>query len=202
MVAIAVEDIVSQAVAQRLISEYAPGLECTQVYGLSGFGELKRKMPTFDKIAQYREPIMVLTDLDDLQLCLAQFRSEWCHSLQMPPDFMFRVAVAEIEAWLLADRGRIAGWLGISESLIPRLPETIPQPKECLVELARRSRYRRLREALVPQPGSTRATGPGYNDRVSDFATVNWNPSAARTIAPSLDRAIVRIGELAHRQSS
>ena len=191
----------SQAVAQRLISEYAPALELTQVFGLSGFGELKRKMPTFDKIAQYREPILVITDLDNLQLCLLQFRSEWCRGLQMLPDFVFRIAVAEIESWLLADRRRIAQWLGISESLVPRHPEAVPQPKECLVGLARRSRKWRLREAMVPKPSSTGTTGPGYNDCVSGFATLDWQPEVARTIAPSLNRAIIRIDELDHRYS-
>ena len=191
----------SQAVAERLIYEYAPALKLTQIFGLSGFGELKRKMPTFDKIAQYSEPILVITDLDSLQLCLLRFRSEWCQGLQMLPDFVFRIAVAEIESWLLADRRQVAQWLGIAESLVPRHPEAVPQPKECLVGLARRSRNRRLREAMVPKPSSTGATGPGYNDCVSEFATLHWHPSIARTIAPSLNRAIIRIDELAHRQS-
>ena len=202
MVAIGVEDVVSQAVAQRLISEYAPSLELTQIFGLSGFGDLKLKMPTFDKIAQYREPILVITDLDNLQLCLVEFRSEWCQGLQMPPSFVFRIAVAEIESWLLADRLQIAQWLGISESLIPQRPEDVPQPKECLVRLARRSRNRRLRESMVPRPGSTRSTGPGYNDCVSQFAALNWNPDVARIITPSLNRTIIRISELALDQQS
>ena len=192
----------SQAVAQRLICEYAPALQLTQIIGLSGFGELKRKMPTFDKIAQYREPMLVITDLDNLHLCLRQFREEWCQGLQMPPEFVFRIAVAEIESWLLADRNRIAQWLGISETLVPRRPEAIPLPKECLVGLARRSRHRSLREAMVPKPGSTGATGPGYNDHLGEFATSNWRPDIARTNAPSLDRAIIRIDELARRNAS
>lgn len=190
----------SQAVAKRLLSEYAPALELTQVFGLSGFGDLKRKMPTFDKIAQYREPILVITDLDNLQLCLVEFRSEWCQGLQMPSNFLFRIAVAEIESWLLADRGRIAEWLGISESLIPQRPEDVSQPKECLVRLAHRSRNRRLRESIVPRPGSTTGTGPGYNDCVGEFTAENWNPDVARTITPSLNRTIIRIGELAFSQ--
>ena len=191
----------SQAVAERLIAEYAPALELTQIFGLSGFGALKRKMPTFDKITQYSEPILVITDLDSLQLCLLQFRLEWCQGLQMLPDFVFRIAVTEIESWLLADRRQIAQWLGVSESLVPRHPEAVPQPKECLVGLARRSRNRRLREAMVPKPSSTGTTGPGYNDCVSEFATLDWHPSIARTIAPSLNRAIIRIDELARRCS-
>ena len=198
MVAIGVEDVVSEAVAQRLLIEYAPGLEWTQTFGLTGYGELKRKMSTFDKIAQYKEPMLVITDLDNPDLCLVHFRANWCQGLQMPPGFVFRIAVAEIESWLLADRARIAQWLGISETRVPRTPETVLEPKECLVRLASRSRHRSIREAMVPAADSARSTGPGYNECVSSFASEVWNPEAARTIAPSLHRAIVRIEELSN----
>lgn len=200
MVAIGVEDVVSEAVAQRLLLQYARGLEWTQTFGLTGYGELKHKMPTFDKIAQYREAMLVITDLDNPDLCLVRFREDWCRGLQMPPSFIFRIAVAEIESWLLADRDRIAQWLGISETRVPRTPETVVEPKECLVRLASRSRHRSIREAMVPVAGSTRSTGPGYNEYVSSFASDLWNPEAARSNSPSLDRAIIRIGELALRQ--
>ena len=196
MVAIGVEDVVSEAVAQRLLLQYAPEIEWTQTFGLTGYGDLKRKMPTFDKIAQYREPVLVITDLDNPMLCPANFRSEWCQGLQMPPGLVFRIAVTEIESWLLADRAHIAQWLGISVAQVPREPETVGEPKECLVSLAGRSRNRGIRRAMVPTAGSTRSTGPGYNEYVSAFANRIWNPEVARAVAPSLDRAIIRIGEL------
>ena len=198
MVTLGVEDVVSESVAQRLIREYAPRLQWVQTIGLTGFGQLKKQMPTFNKIAQYRGPVIVVTDLDNPRSCPIVLIVEWSQDLQLSPSFVFRVAVIEIETWLIADRQRIAKWLTVPETLVPRLPETIPEPKECLVNLASRSRNRRLREAMVPRPGSTRSTGPGYNEYVSAFASDVWNPEAARTIAPSLDRAIVRIAELSN----
>ncbi len=196
MVAIGVEDVVSEAVAQRLLLQYAPEIEWTQTFGLTGYGELKRKMPTFDKIAQYREPMLVITDLDNPMICPVDFRSNWCQGLQMPPSFVFRIAVTEIESWLLADRDHIAQWLGISVAHVPLEPETIDEPKECLVGLAGRSRNRGIRQAMVPTARSARSTGPGYNECVSAFADRIWNPEVARAVAPSLDRAIIRISEL------
>ena len=196
MVAIGVEDVVSEAVAQRLLLQYAPEIEWTQTFGLTGYGELKRKMPTFDKIAQYREPMLVITDLDNPMICPVNFRSEWCQGLHMPPSFVFRIAITEIESWLLADRDHIAQWLGISAEHVPHEPEMIAGPKECLVGLAGRSRNRGIRRAMVPTAGSTRSTGPGYNEYVSAFANQIWNPEVARAVSPSLDRAVIRIGEL------
>ncbi len=201
MVTLGVEDVVSESVALRLVREYAPGLQWAQTMGLSGFGQLKKQMPTFNKIAQYRGSMLVVTDLDNPQLCPINLIAEWCQGLQLSPNLVFRIAVTEIEAWLIADRQHVSQWLAISESLIPRKPESVTQPKECLVGLARRSPNRKLREAIVPRSGSTRGTGPGYNERISSFASDVWNPEAARVIAPSLNRAIVRIAELSRNRS-
>ena len=155
-------------------------------------------MPTYDKISLYNEPMLVITDLDDPNLCLIDLLREWCQGLQMPPTFVFRIAVTEIESWLLADRERMAQWLGVSKARLPRTPEDVERPKECLVRIASRSRYRKIREAVVPATRSTRSTGPGYNQYVSAFVTDLWNPETARVAAPSLDRAIKRIAELTH----
>ncbi len=198
MVAIGVEDVVSEAVAKRLIFQYAPQLEYTRTYGLTGYGQLKVSMPTYDKISLYSEPMLVITDLDNPNLCLVHVLREWCRGLQMPPTFVFRIAVTEIESWLLADRDRMAQWLGVSKVRVPRTPEDLERPKECLVRLASGSRYRRIREAMVPATRSARSTGPGYNQYVSTFAADLWDPETARVAAPSLDRAIDRIAELTH----
>ena len=153
-------------------------------------------MPTYDKIALYSEPMLVITDLDNPRLCLIHFLSEWCQGLQMPPTFVFRIAVTEIESWLLADRDRIAQWLGISQTLRPRKPEDVEHPKEYLVRLASRSRYRKIREAIVPATQSTRSTGPGYINTSAHSLAIYGTPENARIAAPSLDRAIDRIVKL------
>lgn len=200
MITLAVEDRLSEAVAERLLADYAPNIPDTRTEGLNGYGQLKAKLQSFNMIARYREPVLLITDLDDPKSCPVALIQEWRQNLEIEPGLLFRVAVMEIEAWLIADYLRLAHWLGIADRLVPRNPEHIPQPKERLVALARRSPKRALREAIVPRRNGTRTTGPGYNEYLSDFATHLWNPEIARLYAPSLNRAVIRIAELAERQ--
>ena len=200
MITLAVEDELSEAVAKRLLADYAPNMPAMRTEGLNGFGQLKAKLPSFNMMARYREPVLIITDLDNPASCPVALIREWRQNLEIEPKLLFRVAVMEIEAWLIADHSRLAQWLGIADRLVPRNPERIHQPKERLVALARRSPKRALREAIVPRSNGTRTTGPGYNQHVSDFATHHWNPETARRNAPSLHRAIVRIAELAAQQ--
>ena len=103
----------------------------------------------------------------------------------------------EIEAWALADRQSLAEWLGISISVVSRSPDDVHDPKRELIELARRSRKRELREALVRSlPDGLFRPGPGYNDYLGNFVAQLWKPETARLNSPSLDRAIRRITEI------
>lgn len=52
----------------------------------------------------------------------------------------FRIAVREVEAWLLADAEQAAGFLAVPLARIPAEPETLPDPKATLIALAGRSR--------------------------------------------------------------
>lgn len=200
MITIGVEDILSEAVAKRLLADYAPDIQPVRTEGLNGYGQLKAKWQSFNMIARYRGPVLMITDLDNPASCPVALIREWRQNLEVEPRLLFRVAVMEIEAWLIADHSRLAQWLGIADRLVPRDPEHIPQPKERLVALARRSPKRALRDAIVPRRNGTRTTGSGYNEYLSDFATRNWNPETARRNSPSLNRAIGRIAELAERQ--
>jgi hypothetical protein len=104
----------------------------------------------------------------------------------------FRVAVRELEAWLMSDRQRIASFLGVSIAKVPRAPETLDYPKETMVDLARQSRSRDIREDMVPRPGSGRHVGPAYAARMIEYATSfdrGWRPEVAADHAPSLRRA-------------
>ena len=195
-ITLAVEDLLSESVAQRLLHDYAPNLQRTRTEGLTGYGQLKKRFTSFNMIARYREPVLLVTDLDNLQSCPLALIQEWRQSLPAEPDLLFRVAVMEIESWLIADRPSISLWLTISDRRVPRLPESLPHPKESLVGLARRSRKRALREAIVPRPGSTNKVGPGYNESLGNFVINYWDPEEARSFSPSLHRAITRITEL------
>ena len=145
---------------------------------------LDRQIDGYNRAAQH-SGWLVLRDLD---------RAEWAPALarQLLPapaeHICFRIAVREVEAWLLADRDGIAGFLGISHARIPPMPEQLPDPKSSLVAAARRSRSRTVRDDLVPPPGSGRSVGPGYVAMITEFVDERWDPEAARTHSPSLDR--------------
>jgi hypothetical protein len=106
------------------------------------------------------------------------------------PNLLFRVAVQEVEAWLLADRSAFATFLGISRDLIPDNAEQVDNPKEFVVSLARRSRKRDVRESLVPREGSTARVGRDYNGRLVSFVNADWQAVEAQKRSPSLKRTM------------
>ena len=200
LLSLAVEDILSESVARRLIHKYAPRAEITNVIGLDGIDSVKRRIPKLNQIAKYQGPVLVLADLDRPLGCPVNLVREMITGLAVSPKLLIRVVVLEIESWIMADRMGIGRWLGIAENVVSRSPERLDDPKRSLVQLARRSRNRGLREAIAPSHvlGTSR-TGPDYNEIVGEFVTQRWNPDAARRYAPSLDRAIIRISELTVR---
>ncbi|MEW6378311.1 MAG: hypothetical protein AB1611_01755 [bacterium] len=157
---IAVEDSLSEAVLRKVIDQSGRHWQVGTCHQRGGFGYLKQKIEGFNSAAKGK-PFLVLTDLDraDCPIALIQ---EWL-TVPRHPDLLFRVAVREVESWLLADRTGLAQFLGIQESLVPGDPDTIPDPKQCLISLARKSRYRALRSDIVPLPGSTAKQGRNYN---------------------------------------
>ncbi|WP_197673209.1 hypothetical protein [Leptolyngbya sp. O-77] len=118
----------------------------------------------------------------------------WCFRDWLPcpkhPNLIFRVAVVEVEAWLLAHREAFAEFLGISVNLIPHNIDSEPDPKRLLIELTKRSRRRSLRDAIVPPQGSTAKIGRDYNGQLIQFVNQNWQANTARACSRSLDRAM------------
>ena len=194
-ITLAVEDTPSRAVARRLIDEYLPLAEIFEEF-VAG-GSIESRIRGLNQRAFYVGPVLALADLDRPMNCPAALIGQYCSGLTIAPNMLIRVAVLEIEAWIMADRAGIAGWLGVAASTVSRNPESLDDPKRSLVQLATRSRNRHLREAIAPRNVlGTNRTGPGYNDTIGEFVTYLWNPGVARLNAPSLDRAIARIVEL------
>ena len=109
------------------------------------------------------------------------------------------VAVRAIEAWLMADRQSFASFLGVGVKRIPREPEQVADPKHAVVELARESSKRVIREGLVPSEAGGRRIGPAYTDEVIQYVRQRWSPNRARAVSPSLARAFERCEEFARR---
>lgn len=195
-ITLVVEDDLSGRVAERLVDEYIPGTQVFELF-VAG-GSIRGRMPGLNQRARFNGPVLALADLDRPLSCPAELVQEMTSGLTVEPNLLVRVAVLEIESWILADREAIARWLGISVRNVSRDPESLENPKRALVDLASRSRYRRLRERIAPvRVLGTNRTGPNYNESVGEFVTQLWHPESARRNAPSLDRAITRISELA-----
>ncbi len=152
-----------------------------------GFGNLKRNISGFNN-ASKGMPYLILTDLDREE-CAPIMIKEWLPETRNP-NLIFRIAVREVESWVLADRVAFAKFLGISQRKIPQEPDELLDPKAYLIDLARDSRKRALREDIVPKHGSTAKQGPAYNERLVSFVQEAWNPSVARQFSPSLERTI------------
>ena len=102
----------------------------------------------------------------------------------------FRLAVRELEAWLMADVENCASFLGVGRKSMPLEVESLRAPKQDLVNLARKSRRRDIREGMVPPAGSRRRVGPEYTALLREFVQSSWDPQTARSNSPSLDRAM------------
>lgn len=189
---IAVEDELSEFVVLKLLSVANNDYHVGTTYRRGGFGYLRRTINGWNAAAKGK-PFVVLTDLDEA-ICPSHLITSWL--LGAPsPNLIFRVAVREVEAWLLADSNNLAGFLRVAEARVPQDPERLADPKAALIELAAGSTVKKIRENLLPRRGSTAKQGPGYNECMTTFVRDNWDVRAAAMVAPSLERALRRFEE-------
>ena len=188
-ISLATEDELSEAVLSQLLEKSGRYLIGASYRG-GGFGYLKRTIAGWNRAA-IGTPLVVLTDLDSAE-CPPRLIAEW---LPVPKhhNLLFRVAVREVESWLLADRIQLADFLHVRPNLLPLEPDSLPDPKASLIAVARQSRLRLLREAIVPKPGSTAKIGPDYNGQLGRFVRQRWDIEEARANSISLQRAWNRI---------
>ncbi len=187
---LAVEDALSESIIRHLLEHANRHYAIGTAYGRAGFGYLQATIRGWNSAAR-GTPFIVVTDLDQ-HPCPPALIASWLPGGRHP-NLIFQVAVREVEAWLLADRINLAGFLKVSTKGIPADPETLPDPKATLVSIARRSRSRAIRDRIVPKSGSTAQQGPDYNTCLSEFVSTMWNVTAAATEAPSLARAVAKL---------
>jgi hypothetical protein len=191
-VSVGVEGLSDQGAASAILREC--GLSVSGYYGNHGKVPLLRKLTNYNSAARH-SPWIVFVDLDDDGPCPGKKRDDWLPDAA--PLMCFRIAVREIEAWLLADQEQIAEFLGVPQSRIPSQPENLADPKQTLISLARRSRKRTIREGLVPRAGSGASVGPTYASDIRQFGRTQWRPLVAAEYAPNLAGCMTRVRELA-----
>jgi hypothetical protein len=184
---LAVEDELSEAVLRRVLSDSGRPYSIGTSYLGRGFGYLQKTIRGFNNAAK-GTPFLVLTDLDKTD-CPPELIRTWLPE-PIHPNLLFRIAVREVEAWLLADQAGFAKFFGIRRVLVPLNPDAIEDAKEFLINLARKSPRRDLQVDIIPPRGSTRRIGPNYNGRLTSFVQNRWNISVAKLSSPSLTRTV------------
>jgi len=193
-VALATEDALSEAVGLRLIRGAGDGIEVVQTLRRGGSGYLKSSLRKFCELARVM-PVVLITDLDNEE-CPATLIEEWAKHDALPKQLTFRVAVRQIESWLLGDAKGVAGFLKVNTSSLPRNPDSLRDAKRHLLQLAQRS-PRAIRDELLAETGAIAAQGLGYNELLSEFVRTDWDPLAAAERSASLARAQRRLADMA-----
>lgn len=188
---LAVEDSLSDAVCRKLLLDSGKTFAIGVTFSQGGYGYLRKTIKGFNRAAR-GTPFLILTDLDNGE-CAPELQREWLN-VERHPNLIFRVAVREVESWLLGHRKAFAGFLGIPQKLIPRAVDELNNPKQFLFTLVSKSRKREIRRDLLPRKNSTSKQGPNYNSRLIEFVQEYWDPTEASKSSDSLHRALTDVG--------
>lgn len=188
-VTIVFEDDLSEAVMTRILADFPEKYEVHQSYSGNGFGYLKTNIKGFNQ-ASVVNPHFMLTDLDNYE-CPIALKEDWI-KFNIHPNFIFRIAVREVESWVLADREGVSRFFNVALVNFPINPDAEKDPKNTLIQLAKRSNKRDIRADIVPI-NQNATIGPNYNGSLSDFVFKNWNIENALLHSESLRRAYEKL---------
>jgi len=199
---IAFEDQLSEFVIRKLFSHLSLNFQIVCLnknYSRTGFGYIKDSINKWNS-ADDSLLFFVLTDLDKYN-CAPELIQGWIKN-PIRSNLFFRVAVREVEAWLLADDDNFSKYTGLDFDFIEketRDVEKITDPKEKLLSLVKRSKKRELITDIVREESSQLKQGPAYNTRLQEYLDHHWDINKARLKSDSLDRALKALEQLQQR---
>lgn len=184
------EDVLSCALGTRLVTEIMGWTLAQPAVNTKGVTYLIKAIPRYTSLAHIH-PVLCLADTD--RGCAVRLRQQWLPSAA--DRFLLRLAVTESESWMMADREALAAFFDVAVRLVPDRPDDELNAKRTVLNLARRSRRRHIRQELV-SPLDNSKPGTGYNVHLCEFITSHWRPQQAILRSPSLARAVQRLTEL------
>lgn len=179
------EDELSEFIMVKLAEETKKFI-LSYSYSEGGFGYIKKNIKGFNE-ASKGCPFFILTDLDTSR-CAPTLMEDWLRE-SIHPNLIFRIAVREVEAWLLADIEGFSKFTGVSKANFLINPEEIEDPKGELLKLIRRCRIRKIKEDILPK-NEYASVGPNYNARLGQFIENHWSIHRAMERSDSLKRAM------------
>lgn len=184
MIAVVVEGDTDLPVARKLAKD--AGLDVSLEIDCGGKHQLDLNLDGYNGSAK-GSPWFVLRDLDHDGACA----KEWldAQSFKAQKWMCFRIAVRELESWLLADKQAFAAFFDIRESLIPDDPDAEADPTISIVQLSQKSQTAAIRRAMAPAPGAVVTVGPLYEAKLIEFGNSKWSLARATRRSESLRRA-------------
>jgi len=191
-----IEDELHLNVLTRVLSSFHQKYVINRIFGRKGKNFIKDNLRAYNKAASIL-PYLVLVDLDNAQ-CPLIIINGWLNFTKSD-NFLFRIAVREAEAWLIGDRNNFASFMGVSKDRIDLYPENIPDPKGYIINLARKSRKRKIKEDLVPEGKAS--VGRNYNTCLSDFVLNHWDINKAKMTSKSLERLVKALNNFNYQRN-
>jgi hypothetical protein len=186
-VLLVVEDILQEVVLRKLLHVYRKDINIVTVSGKCGNMYIKENIRTFNAASQSL-PHIIMTDLDR-KFCAPQLIKDWIN-FDIHKNMFFRIAEKEIDAWLLSDREAFARLMNIPINKIPMNTQEIAEPKQYIINLARKSRKKNIKDIV---PDGMGKQGPGYNIILQKFVYEQWDAERAANNNESLRKTIDRL---------
>lgn len=186
------EDALCVALGERLVAQVLPEWTVSRSIDKRGITRLVPDLPRYAEHAQHVQPVLCIADCDGQ--CAVHLIAKWS-PIHAGERFLLRLAVSEAECWLLADAQAFSEGLAVPVNKVPRDPEALPDAKSTVLQLARRSQKRRIREELVSSADPAKP-GAGYNVHLCDLVRTRWQALRAAQQSPSLGRAVRHLSSL------
>lgn len=191
VISVAVEGVSDAAVVRRLCAVVGLGVGPEHI--TRGKAQLDRRLKGYNNAARFA-PWLVLRDLDHDAECASGLVQSLLHD--RAEHMHLRIPVRSVESWLIADQVGFSKFFGVSLNLLPGNPDRLDRPKRTIVDLARRSTKRSVREGMVPAPGTSTEVGPEYTAQVIEYSATTWDPDAGARNSESLRRCIAALRTL------
>jgi hypothetical protein len=190
------EDILEKDVIDKIIKTFFSSKYIISNYTCGrGFGWIKKNINVYNK-ASARMTYLVVVDLDNAS-CPIKIIQEWLDD-EKGENLLFRIAVREIESWIVADVQNFSKFLHIREKKLRKDVDEIPDPKKYIFDLVKESNIRQL-SGICPK--GTARIGDDYNEKLTKFVKSSWNPEFAMDNSSSLKRTIKSLERYTPRYS-
>ncbi len=188
----ATEGLLDATVAEKLIVYYGGKVGRFSDY-LGGKAEVDRLIPKYADAAKHGIARLVLRDLDNDEQCAGALVARLLPN--SANKLCLRIAIREIESWLMADIEAFASAIPVRKSEILLNTDDIQNPKRFILDSVRRSGNRKLKRMLLSRDANQAFEGPEYTSFLQQFAMQKWSPdraiSGGRSV--SLTRSASRI---------